>query len=85
MEDGKMVLIAFQLLESSFGACIEGSVNQLMMTANKKNYKNAPLVMLLVDEMNPQAKSFAFLLTSKSCGVQLSIQGLFNPIAGNRC
>jgi hypothetical protein len=53
MEDGKMVPIAFQLLESSFGACIEGSVNQLMMTTNKKNYKNAPLVMLLVDEMNP--------------------------------
>jgi hypothetical protein len=35
MEDGEMVLIAYHLLESSFGACIEWLVNELMMTSNK--------------------------------------------------
>jgi hypothetical protein len=35
MEDGKMVLIAQPLLESSIGAYIEWLVNALMMTANK--------------------------------------------------
>jgi hypothetical protein len=79
MEDGEMVLIAYHLLESSFGAYIEWSVNELMMIANQKKYKDAPLVMLLVDAINPQAKKpciilgvFFFLLTGKSCGVQLS-------------
>jgi hypothetical protein len=56
MEDGKVVLIAYHLLESSFDAYIEWSVNELMMTANKNKYKDAPLVMLLADEMNPQAR-----------------------------
>jgi hypothetical protein len=35
LEDGKMVLIAQPLLESSIGAYIEWLVNALMMTANK--------------------------------------------------
>jgi hypothetical protein len=35
MEDGEIVLIAYHLLESSFGAYIEWSVNELMMTSNK--------------------------------------------------
>ena len=47
MKDGKMVLIAYHLLESSIGAYIEWLVNELMMTANKIEYKDARLVMLL--------------------------------------
>jgi hypothetical protein len=56
MEDGKMVPIAYLLLKSSLGAYIEWSVNELMMTANKKKYKNAHLVLLPAVTMNPQAK-----------------------------
>ena len=41
MKDGKMVLIAYHLLESSIWL-----VNELMMTANKIEYKDARLVML---------------------------------------
>jgi hypothetical protein len=52
----KIVLIAYHPLESSFGAYIEWLVNELMMTANKKKYKDAPLVILLADTINPQAK-----------------------------
>ena len=47
MKDGKMVLIAYHLLESIIGAYIEWLVNELMMTANKIEYKDARLVMLL--------------------------------------
>jgi hypothetical protein len=47
MKDGKIVLIAYHLLESSFGVHIEWSVNELMKTANKNKYKDTPLVMLL--------------------------------------
>ena len=47
MKDGKMILFAYHLLESSTGAYIEGLVNELMMTAKKIKYKDAPLVMLL--------------------------------------
>ena len=46
MKDGKIVLIAYHLLESSIGAYIEWLVNELMMTANKIEYKDARLVML---------------------------------------
>ena len=46
MKDGKMVLIAYHLLESSTGAYIEWLVNELMMTANEIEYKDAHLVML---------------------------------------
>ena len=42
-----MILIAYHLLESSTCAYIEGLVNELMMTANKIEYKDARLVMLL--------------------------------------
>ena len=45
MKDGKMVLIAYHLLESSIGAYIEWLVNELMI-ANKIEYKDAYLVML---------------------------------------
>ena len=44
-----MVLIAHHLLESSIGAYIEWLVNELMMTANKIEYKDARLVMLPTD------------------------------------
>jgi hypothetical protein len=47
MKDSEKALIAYHLLESSFGAYIEWSVNELMKTANKKKYKDALLVMLL--------------------------------------
>ena len=46
MKDDKMVLIAHHLLKSSIGAYIEWLVNELMMTANKIEYKDACLVML---------------------------------------
>jgi hypothetical protein len=39
MEDGKMVLIAYHLVESSLGAYIEWLVNELMMTADKRNIR----------------------------------------------
>ena len=38
MKDGKMVLITYHLLESS--------IDELMMTANKIEYKDVRLVML---------------------------------------
>ena len=47
MKDGKMILIAYHLLESSTGAYIEWFGNELIMTANKIIYKDARLVMLL--------------------------------------
>ena len=46
MKDGKIVLIAYNMLESSIGAYIEWLVNELMMTANKVEYKDTRLVML---------------------------------------
>jgi hypothetical protein len=55
MEDDKMVLIAQPLLESSIGAYTEWLVIELMMTANKLEYKVARLVMLPADAINPQA------------------------------
>jgi hypothetical protein len=57
-----MVMIAYHLFESSFGAYIEWSVNELMMTANKKKYKDAHLVMLLADAINPQARKACIIL-----------------------
>ena len=46
MKDGKMVMIAYHLLESSIGAYIEWLVNELMMAFNKIEYKDARLVIL---------------------------------------
>ena len=46
MKDGKMILIVYHLLESSTGAYIEWLANELVMTANKIEYKDARLVML---------------------------------------
>jgi len=49
-------LIAYHMLEISTGAYIELLVNELMMTANKIEYKDARLVMLPTDAINPQAR-----------------------------
>ena len=56
MNDGKMVLIVYHLLESSICAYIEWLVNELKLTANKIKYKDACLVMLPADAINPQAR-----------------------------
>ena len=56
MKDGKMVLIAYHLLESSIGAYIEWLFSELMMTSNKVKYKDARLVMCPADAINPQAR-----------------------------
>ena len=42
----KMILIAYHLLESSTGAYIEWLVNELIMTVNEIEHKDARLVML---------------------------------------
>jgi hypothetical protein len=57
-----MALIAYHLLDSSLGAYIEWSNNELMMTASKKKYKDAHLVMFLADAINPQAKKHCIIL-----------------------
>ena len=54
MEKG--TLIAYHLLESSTGAYIEWLVNELMQLLIKIEYKDARLVMLPANAMNPQAK-----------------------------
>ena len=56
MKDGKMILNAYHLLESSTGAYIEWLVNELMRTANKIKYKDTRLVLLPTDAINPQAR-----------------------------
>ena len=53
MKYGKIILIAYHLLESSTDAYIEWLVNELMLTANKIEYKNTRLVMLPTDAINP--------------------------------
>ena len=56
MNDGKMMLIAYHLLEGSIGAYIGRLVNELMMIANKIEYKDTCLVMFFHRCNNPQAK-----------------------------
>ena len=46
MKCDKIVLVAYHMLESSIGAYIEWLVNELMMTIDKIEYKDARLVML---------------------------------------
>jgi hypothetical protein len=62
VEDDKIVLIAYHLLESSLGAYIEWLVNELMMIVNKKKYKDASLVMHFAYAINPQAKKSCIIL-----------------------
>ena len=51
-----MTLIAYHLLKSRTCAYIEWLVNELMLNANKIEYKDAHLVMLPADVINPQAR-----------------------------
>ena len=62
MKYGKMVLIVYHLLENSIGAYIEWLANELMMTANKIEYKDARLVMLPADAITHWSLLF-FLLS----------------------
>ena len=54
MEKGN--LIAYHLLESSTGAYIEWLVNEPMQLVRKIKYKDARLVMLPANTINPQAR-----------------------------
>ena len=54
MEKG--TLIAYHLLESSIGAYIEWLVNEPMRLLIKIEYKDALLVMLSANAINPQAR-----------------------------
>ena len=58
MKDGmkKGTLIAYHLLESSTCAYIEWLVNEPMRLLIKIEYKDARLVMLPADIINPQAR-----------------------------
>ena len=56
MEGDKMVLIAYHMLESSIGAYIEWLVNEIMQLLIRIEYKDARLVMLPIDVINPQAR-----------------------------
>ena len=49
-------MIAYHLLESSTGAYIEWLVNEPMRLLIKIEYKDARLVMLPTNAMNPQAR-----------------------------
>ena len=49
-------MIAYRLLESSIGAYIELLVNELMRLPIKIECKDAHLVMLPADAINPQAR-----------------------------
>ena len=55
-----MVLIAYHLLESSIGAYIEWLVNELMMTANKIEYKDAPFSNASADAITHNTDSLAY-------------------------
>ena len=52
----KANLIAYHLLESSTGTYIEWLVNEPMQLLIKIKYKNARLVMLPSNAINPQAR-----------------------------
>ena len=73
MKNGKMVLIAYHLLESSIGAYIEWLVNELMMAANKIEYKDARLVMLPANAIThkPDSLTFHWNILFFSCRVSL--------------
>ena len=60
MKDGKIVLIAYHLLESSIGAYLEWLDNGLMVTVNKIEYKDACLVMLPTDAITHKPDSLAY-------------------------
>ena len=55
-----MILIAYPLLESNTCAYIEWLINELMMTANEIEYKDARLVMLPVDAITHKPDSLTY-------------------------
>ena len=64
------VLIAYHLLESSIGAYIEWLVNELMLTANKIEYKDARFIMLPADAIThkpnqPCISSLEYLVSNE--------------------
>ena len=73
MKDEKMILIAYRLLKSSTGAYIEWLVNELIMTTNEIEYKDARLVMLPAYAITTSQialhiiRVFSFFLSGKSC------------------
>ena len=69
-----MVLIAYHLLESSKCAYIEWLVNELMMIANKIEYKDTRLVMLAADAITHKPDSLAYprSLLFSSCRISLA-------------
>ena len=52
----KGILIAYHLLESSIGAYIEWLVNELMRQLIKIEHKDARLIMVDADAINPQVR-----------------------------
>ena len=74
MKDSKMVLIAYHLLESSIGAYIEWLVNELMMTTNKIEYKDACLVIFPAYAIThkPDSLAYPWSLSFSSCQVSLA-------------
>ena len=89
MEDGKGNLIAYHLLESSTSAYIEWLVNEPIRLLIKIKYKDARLVMLPANATHKPDSlvypcSLFFLLSGKSCWVQLSTQGFIPPVGGAR-
>ena len=69
----KMILIAYHLLESSTGVYIEQLVNELMMTADKIEYKDALLVILPADAINKQARQPCMSLESFLSSYRVSL------------
>ena len=69
MKDDKMVLIAYHLLESGVSL-----VNELMMTANKIEYKDARLVMLqqMQQPISQIRLAYPWSLLFYSCWVSLA-------------
>ena len=68
-----MVLVAHHLLESSIGAYIEWLVNELTMTANKIEYKDARFVMHHTDIIThkPDSLTYPWNLLFSSCRINL--------------
>ena len=60
MKGGKMIQIAYHLLESSISAYIKWLVNELMMTTSKTEYKDERLLMLPADAITHKQDSLAY-------------------------
>jgi hypothetical protein len=60
LKEGKIVLIAYHMLESSIGAYIGWLADELNMTANKIEYKDVLLVMFPADAITHKPDSLAY-------------------------